>query len=212
MSLELVYVHFPKAAGTSLIRALDSHYGDALLKDYTHSPTDDWTDDPAYVPEGTRAVCGHFHANRYSAYHSGALRFTFLREPVDNLVSIYYFWQRFPSTGDATHDRFLTERPTIFDFAAYPELQQLASRGYFGGVDLGELDFVGFFERRGEGLAKLSAMSGIPVDAGLHVNRTPHEFDHERQELWADRDAIGALRDALREDVAFYERARQRFA
>jgi sulfotransferase famil protein len=211
MSLELVYVHFPKAAGTSLIQALRSHYGDALFADYMHHPPGDFSHDPGVVPEGVRAVCGHFHADRYAAYRS-ALRFTFLREPVDNLISIYYFWQKFPSIGYEAHDRFLAERPTIFALAEYPELRTLASQAYFGGVDLGTFDLVGFYERRAEGMAKLSALIGAPLDAGLHVNRTDDEFDQARAELKSDRAAMARLRDILSDDVAFYERAYERFS
>lgn len=211
MSLELIYVHFPKAAGTSLINALRSHYGDALLADYTHLPPGDYSHEPAYLPEGTRAVCGHFHADRY-AEHRTATRFTFLREPVDNLISIYYFWKKFPSIGYPAHDRFLAENPTVFELAEYPELRTLASRAYFGGVDLGDLDFVGFFERRAEGLASVSSLTDIPLSADLHVNRTDEEFDRAREELRADRAGMARLRDLLSEDVAFYERAFERFA
>lgn len=209
--LDLVYVHFPKAAGTSLIHELRAHYGDALLADYTHIPPDDWSHDPAYAPEGIRAVCGHFHADRYAAYRP-RFRFTFLREPIDNLVSIYFFWRRFPSTGYAAHDRFLAEKPSFVEFADYYELRYLASRHYFGGVNLERLDFVGFFERRREGLASLSSLIGIPLDADRHVNKTDESFAEERAELLADRRVIALVRNKLYDDVMFYEQAFERFS
>jgi hypothetical protein len=209
--LELVYVHFPKAAGTSLIHGLRSHYGDALLADYTHLPPLDWSHDPALVPDGIRAVCGHFHADRYVKYgHS--FRFTFLREPIDNLISIFYFWRTFPPSGFPAHERFLAESPSIFEFAAYPEMQRLACDAYFGGVDLESIDFVGFFERRSEDIPRLSARLGIPLEATLHINRTAEAFDHERRALKADRHAMARLRQQLTDDVAFYERAWERFS
>jgi hypothetical protein len=209
--LELVYVHFPKAAGTSLIHGLRSHYGDALLADYTHLPPLDWSHDPAFVPDGIRAVCGHFHADRYVKYgHS--FRFTFLREPVDNLISIYYFWRNFPSVGYPAHDRFLADNPSIVEFARYPEMRRLACEAYFGGVDLSTLDFIGFFERRADDIARLSMRLGIPLQASLHINRTAEEFDGERLGLKADRQTLARLRDELADDVAFYEHAWERFS
>ena len=211
MSLELVYIHFPKAAGTSLINDLRSHYGDALLADYTHLPPLDWSHDPAYVPDGVRAVCGHFHADRYVSYGS-RLRFTFLREPVDNLISIYYFWRTFPPSGFPAHERFLRDQPSIFEFATYPEMRLLASDAYFGGVDLTSLDFVGFYEQRATDMIKLSAILGIPLRPDVHLNRTSTAFDDERNELKSDSRAMARLREMLFEDVAFYERARERFS
>jgi hypothetical protein len=211
LSLELVYIHFPKAAGTSLICDLRAHFGDTLLADYTHLPPLDWSHDPAYVPDGVRAVCGHFHADRYAG-HACPLRFTFLREPVDNLISIYYFWRNFPPSGYPPHERFLSDEPTIFEFATYPELRQLASDAYFGGVDLGALDFVGFYEQRAADMDRLSAMLDIPLRPEVYLNRTSTAFDDERNELKSDSHAMAWLREMLSEDVAFYERARERFS
>ena len=211
MALELIYVHFPKAAGTSLAHALRIHYGDALVADFGHLPPSDWSRDPPDLADGVRAVHGHFHADRYAAY-AGAFRFTFLREPVDNLISIFYFWRTFPPSGYPAHERFLSEQPTIFEFAEYPEIQRLASVCYFGGVDLDRLDFVGFFERRTEDLLTLSGRLGLDLDADLHVNRTGQEFDQARAELKADSRAMARLRDQLADDVAFYERAYERWA
>lgn len=206
MSLEVVYIHFPKAAGTSLVHSLRSHYGESLLADYTHLPPDDWSHDPPHVSGGVRAVCGHFHAHRY-AMHRQAFRFTFLREPVDNLISIFYFWRTYPPIGYAAHERFLSEKPTIFEFATYPEIQRLASECYFGGVDMASLDFVGFFEHRAEDMLRLSTRLGFPVSSDVFINQTSQEFADERADLRANGPALAKLRDLLADDVSFYERA-----
>lgn len=210
MALELIFVHFPKSGGTSLVRSLSSHYGDALIEDYSHLPPLDYSGDPPLLSDETRAVCGHFHANRYAAY-AGAFRLTFLREPVDNLISIFYFWRDLPFGGYPAHGRFLSERPTIFEFAEYPELKRLSSFCYFGGVDINRFNFVGFYERRQEDISKLSGLLGIPLDADLHVNQTRDEYARERSELIADSKVIARLRAQLSDDVTFYERTRERW-
>jgi hypothetical protein len=209
MSLEIVYVHFPKAAGTSLVHSLRSHYGESLVADNTHLPPYDWSHDPAHVAGGVRAVFGHFHADRYAMYRE-AFRFTFLREPVDNLISIFYFWRTFPPSGYAAHERFLSEKPTIFAFATYPEIQRLASQCYFGGVDMDGLDFVGFFEHRTGDMLRLSTRLGFHVSPDVVINRTSPEFADERADLKANDRAMAKLRDLLADDVAFYERAYER--
>lgn len=207
MALELVYIHFPKAAGTSLIQSIRDHYGDdSAMGDYSHPPPASWAHDPPDLSTQVRAVFGHFHADRYATF-TDAFRFTFLREPVDNLISIYYFWRGYPASGYAAHERFLSEKPTIQEFAEYPELRTLASSSYFGGVDLAQLDFVGFYERRRTDLARLSAQLGFRVDPDVAVNRTNDAFDRERAELRSDARLMSSLRDRLADDVQFYERA-----
>jgi hypothetical protein len=178
------------------------------MLDYGHLPPLDWSHEPPCLATGTRAVCGHFHADRYAAHHD-AFRFTFLREPVDNLISIFHFWRTFPPSGYPAHERFLSEQPTIFEFAEYPELQRLSSSCYFGGVDMTRFDFIGFFERRVDDLSKLSGKLGFDVSTDVYVNKTSHEFDRERAELKADSNALAKIRDRLADDVAFYERARE---
>jgi hypothetical protein len=210
MDLEAVYVHFPKAAGTSLVQALKEHYGEAAVADYS-APPPMRDRHPPVLRTGTRAVYGHFHAERYSAQRP-ACRFTFLREPVDNLISIFYFWRTFPPSDYPAHQRFLFETPTIFQFAEYPEIRRLASSCYFGGVDLGRLDFVGFFERRTEDLRKLSSRLGFDLDPQLALNRTSEEFRVEREELKADTRAMASLRSRLADEVAFYQRALERWS
>jgi hypothetical protein len=211
LNLELVSIHFPKAAGSSLRGALARHFGDGLTLDYEHDPVnpDHLLSAPPALPDHTRAVHGHFRADRYAAYRR-ACHVTFLREPVANLISIYYFWRKFPPAGSPTHDRFLDERPTVLDFARfYWPVRRLMSVSYFGGFDVNSLDFVGFHETRARDLARLSKMLNIDLPAETYENRTPH--DDERTALADDGRTLAALRSLLADDVCFYERARERW-
>jgi len=200
----VVSVHFPKAAGTTLGRQLKAGLGDAAAFDYTHDPTLDAARTPLPWPDGARLVHGHFRPERHAA--PGRLLATFLREPVDNLISIYFFWQTLPPCGSAPHDRFLQEKPSLRDFARHGGLSRLMSETYFGGFDMGRFDFIGFHETRRADLVHFGRLIGLSLNAELHENRTPAH---------AERDAIplrirAELRDILAEDVAFYERMRAR--
>ena len=211
MNLELISVHFPKAAGSSLASALKAHFGDALALDYHHDPVNPdhpLSERPA-LTQGSRAVHGHFRWDRYIE-HRGAFRMTFLREPVANLVSIYSYWRSLPSQGSATHDRFLAEQPTILDFArSYWPLRRLMSVTYFGGMDIGSFDFVGFYETRVRDLDRLSKQLGLSLSSDIYVNQTAPM--PERQLLMQDSATVSTLRSLLRDDVAFFEKARERW-
>jgi hypothetical protein len=208
MALELVSVHFPKAAGSTLASALKGHFGDALAFDYSHDPVnpDHILSEPPAHCVGIRAVHGHFRGDRYEEQRN-AFRFTFLREPVENLISIYYYWRSHPTHGNPTHDLFLREQPTIVDFAAHCwPIRRLMSMSYFGGVDIRTFDFVGFYETRIRDLARLSSQIGVSFPPHVHSNPTaPHQ---DRQLLLSDKIALSTLRSVLADDVAFYESAR----
>src|SRR5262245_8416038 len=213
MRLELVSVHFPKAAGTSLAKNLRAHFGEALALDYGHDPVnpDHRLSEAPMLPAGTRAVHGHFRGDRYREFR-GAFRITFLREPVSNLVSIYFFWRSFPAHGNATHDRFVAEQPSITDFARHcSPIRRLMSMSYFGGVDMGCFDLVGFYETWERDMARLSTLLGGSLSSDLYVNRTNYAEAGNRQALMEDAATLATLRSLLADDVAFYEAARQRW-
>jgi hypothetical protein len=211
MTVELISVHFPKAAGTSLGAMLRSYFGFDLFTDYDHDPVNpnhDLNDSPR-LPPGTRAVHGHFRGDRYQAFRS-AHHVTFLREPVDNLISIYYFWRTLAAHGNAAHDHFVSERPTIFEFAEYGPCRRLMTECYFGRLDLNVFDFIGFYEFRVEDLMTLSNISGFRVDKDIYLNRLSDTEAAERSALKTCAKSMEALRAILSDDIAFYERALRR--
>jgi hypothetical protein len=129
---------------------------------------------------------------------------TFLRHPVDNLISIYYFWKALPEVGNPVHTRFLHEHPSILEFAMYSGIRTLMSETYFGGFDMSRFDFIGFYETRNADIPRLSEELGLPLSSAYYENRTVETG--ERHPLDADNSIRRRLNDLLAADVAFYER------
>jgi hypothetical protein len=204
----VVSVHFPKAAGTSLRTQLARLLGDRMVLDYAQDPVGADRIESAPFPPGALLVHGHFNARRYADVT--ARRVTFLRHPVDNLISIYVFWLAAPATDHGVHARFLRERPSILEFAAhYTPLARLMSETYFGGVDMARFEFVGFHETRHTDIPALGTMLGLPLSAEVAENRTPTR--PERQAIEADAATRARLTDLLAQDVAFYDREWRRW-
>jgi hypothetical protein len=200
-----VSIHFPKAAGNSLATQFKTLLGDQIAFDYDHAPLTLAAHERGDFPASKRAVHGHFRPQRYQS--ADAYRITFLREPVENLISIFFYWKTLPDVGVvAAHTRFLKEQPDVFEFAAYPGLNRLMSDTYFGGYDTAQFDFVGFHETRVHDIPRLGRALGLPLQADVHENKTSECA--ERRALEADHDAIGRLRGLLAADIAFYERLR----
>jgi hypothetical protein len=200
----VVSIHFPKAAGSSLHVQLVKLLGEKVSLDYTHDPLTSAGSETATFPIGSTIVHGHFRAQRYAS--ENAYWMTFLRHPVDNLISIYFFWKSLSEPGHALHGRFLRERPSILEFAMYPGITRLMSETYFGNFDMSRFDFIGFYESRDSDIPRLAKDLGLPLVAGLHENRTNDTI--ERIALEADASIRRRLSDLLAADVAFYERLR----
>jgi hypothetical protein len=198
----VVSIHFPKAAGTSLHAQFTKLLGDEVSLDYTHGPLTSAGNETAEFPTGKKLVHGHFRAQRYAA--SDAFWMTFLRHPVDNLISIYFYWSTAMGGTNAIKTRFLRERPSVLEFARYPGINRLMSETYFGNFDMRRFDFLGFYERRETDIPRLGQDLGLPLLASVHENRTNESI--ERLELEADASVRRQLIDILTTDVAFYER------
>jgi hypothetical protein len=202
----VVSVHFPKAAGSSLWAQFARLLGDKAALDFTHDPFTSAGSESAEFPAEKTLVHGHFRAKRYES--TDAYWMTFLRHPVDNLISIYFYWKSLREPGHSLHARFLAEVPSLLEFALYPGINRLMSEMYFGGFDMNRFGFIGFYETRDISLARLGNELGLPLVADVHENRTKETV--ERLALESDPRIRRRLTDLLGCDVAFYERMRMR--
>jgi hypothetical protein len=213
----LVSVHFPKTSGWALRAELITTLGDTnVLLDYDCDPVDPvnplWIDRQRFLdsrPRGLhpfKAVHGHFPIIKYDLLPR-AFRIVMLREPVDNLISIFYFWRNlFDSSyrGHALYELVKEQRLSLLEFAEIPSLRQLMSRSYFGRYDMRRFDIIGDYSRRAEYLAAVSAAIGIWLVPDRRENVTP--LSEERGNVSNDTKLISRLRDLLRDDIMFYER------
>lgn len=218
--VELISLHVPKCAGTSLRTALQAAYGaDAVYLDYADRPIDPAApmnlDPDGFVAgfrrhgypflEGKRVVHGHFHAGKY-AHLQARRRATFLRHPVDRLISHFEFWRTLPPHGHALHQYVLDSGIDVIRFARLPMMRFFYSRAFFGGVDMHAFDLIGSVEGMDRDVRALADLIGHPLlvaveNAGMRGQPSPPP-----SVLPGD----GALRDILAgilgDDIAFYER------
>ena len=205
MAHRYVSVHFPKAGGSSLKVQLESGLGSGLLQDYEHHPLGPHgMEEVDELPPQYKMVHGHFRASRYAKLKNRFL-FTFLRNPVDNLISIYFFWREFPPTDFYWHLKFLKEKPTILEFARYAPYQRLMSETYFDGFDMNRFDFIGFHETRRDDYLKLASLIDLPLSGDVHVNKTENGSE-ERAAITQSNKTMGELADLLGDDLDFYHR------
>lgn len=211
-NLKIISVHTPKTGGTSIRTALANAFGAAFAVDYSEDPADPTSprqlDPEQYfsrnrgLPVGIRCLHGHFHPAQFNL--EDTFLFTLLRHPVDNIISIYFFWKALPPQGQPLHDYFLSRGMDILAMARLPLLRHLYSRTYFGGFDMTRFDLVGRHEARAAALDKLSQVAGVAIDTSVQVNVTG--VSAEREKLLADGARMQQLHDILDEDIRFYEK------
>ncbi len=113
----LVFVHIPKAGGSTLQESILSHYPGGKFYRFT-GDTQQWLDFPG-VDEEERAsfdvLVGHVHYGVHRYLPEPATYMTMLRDPVDRVVSHYYY-----VLSDTTHylHPIVAQRGyTLYEFA-----------------------------------------------------------------------------------------------
>lgn len=200
--LELVSIHIPKTAGTALYVGLDKHYGQALLTDHNVTRYEDWILQPSYneshpapVGPSTRAVHGHFRADRYHV--SDAFIMTWLRDPVERLLSNYFF--HLAGSPNCQFDRA--------DLRVWANLAADYYASIICCIDSKRFNFVGFTDRWAEDIVRMERGIGIKIELMSRVNETPE--NPQRKDVEADTSLVAELRDILRRDYAVYDRFRE---
>jgi Sulfotransferase family len=111
----LIFLHLPKTAGSTVVRILEREYGnDAVLPLYDSKFGDEVAELAPDQAARTRAIAGHFYFGVHDDVPARCRYFTFLREPVERIVSHYHFVRHQP-----TH--YLHEAATSMSIGSYVE-------------------------------------------------------------------------------------------
>ena len=208
----LVSLHLPKTAGTSFAASLAAAFGDGFRADYGDLPmqTPRWARRLAaaraglalrdQLPAHVSCVHGHFLPFKYRiALGRRRVQYvTWLRDPVERVVSHYHFWRRDYDGSDPAQplrNRMLHEQWSLERFALGPELRNVYSE-YLWRFPFSRFAFVGISERYDADLARFAAryMGGTAAVATALAN--------------PERDGPGyQLEPGLRARIARYHRA-----
>ena len=111
------------------------------------------------IPEDTRVIHGHFYysdaVNLFQAVPDVPI-VTWLRNPIDRMISRYYYSKRKFEDGDQPHKTHMAHY-SLLDFVRDERCINEMSLA-LKGVDLADLAFVGILEHLEEDVAYLAAM------------------------------------------------------
>jgi len=121
--MKLVSVHVPKSAGLSFQKHLDHLFGKRVFWDYNHTDRPDYIPEPAPLPvlaqlrkNKTTIIHGHFFLSRYR-HIPGLQRGMLFRDPVERLLSHYYYWLKAPDMGHPNCRKLIREGLSVVEFA-----------------------------------------------------------------------------------------------
>jgi len=184
----LISVHIPKCAGTSFRHILHAVHGDRLWTNcggiFTRAQAQ-----AELIPPHTACIHGHFLADAFDDIVPRRQLVTWVRHPVERVVSNYYHFLRSPDMRDDCCRRLFKERLSLRQFAELDWMRNEATR-YLAGKSPDEFAFVGIAEKFGESLAVFAKTFGwsLPQPAprdnanpnrvGAHYDLRPEDHGH----------------------------------
>jgi hypothetical protein len=207
---KLIVVHVPKCGGTSLRHSLASRFGSAaIFADYKY-----FKGKPVVRPAviDKPIIYGHFPAARYQNEHD-AFWVTLLRHPVDRLFSLFFNWRysaikQLKNPTDLLRRQVRRGQVDLLEFARQPIAHVLTGK-HFAGFDMSRFNLIIAHEHYDAGVARLGAELGVRLDvayANVSSSRSP-AYDRARRKMAADQRVMSELREILRPEIEFYDRA-----
>jgi hypothetical protein len=138
----VIFLHVPKAAGSSLQRILDYQYKPTNTFSISRSRTvEEFKQLPRERREKIRLLKGHMYFGLHEFLPSPSTYITVLRDPVDRIISLYYFVLQSPHHS---HHKLVTSQNMSLEDYFYSGRKRQLNNGQtrlLSGIDSTVIDF-----------------------------------------------------------------------
>lgn len=180
----LLSVHIPKTGGVSFRNMLKDHYGPGFVLRYWEV-TDAWGRVLAEgVPATATCVHGHFVADELADRFPAAELITWVRDPVERVVSSYYHRLRDPDPRNRVSRMIHDQGLGLRKFAELPEMRNEMA-WFMGRKRPQDFAFIGITEHFEAAMKLFCREFGLPAQPirrdNCNPGRTAERYDLEPQ-------------------------------
>lgn len=210
--VEIISVHVHKTAGGTFGRCLKQVYGELqVFSDYQGENLETIMARLSVQPQ-VRVIHGHFAARKYKGYFQSAKRIIWLRNPIIQFISGYFFWKSQPRDVffSEEHKYMVENNIRLLEFAEMQAKNWINSLTdfYCRDMDLTDFYFVGIQEFFQDDLAELKQMLGFP-DWKMEIfnqNKYPN-YQECLKEALEDKKLLNRLIAMNSKDIELYQTA-----
>ena len=121
------FLHIPKTAGSALTALLESRFTPDEIAPYT-GPMD------AIEQAGQRLICGHRDFDDASRLSGDVRIITYLRDPLDRVLSLYNFWRSYTWEEIARRNmrgNMIAKSHSFLEFIRHPQMRSHMNNGMY---------------------------------------------------------------------------------
>ncbi len=167
----ILSLHIPKTAGSTLVSAYRGAFGPRTLYHNAH-PDIVYETSKHDLEERYDVIHGHLDLSRLKGIIDDDTKIvTFLRDPVQRVVSSYHYHTKPDVTGDVA-TLVKSQNMSLAEFAQQPGQSNLQSR-MIAPIGRDRLNFIGFSEAFSDSLARLSDYLGTALVNEANRNANP---------------------------------------
>jgi hypothetical protein len=193
-------IHIPKTAGVSIRNILKEHYGPGFVQHYWQI-TDAWGQTLEKVPSDAICVHGHYQADQLTGIFPEAALITWVRDPVERVVSSYFHRLRDPDWRHPVCHELHSRKLSVTEYAALPLVRNEITH-FFGSRRPEDFFFIGIVEEFDQSLARMAALLDIPAARSRWDNVNPEKQKDHYELAPAVRQEIQQLNE---QDLRLYE-------
>ncbi len=203
---KLVSIHIPKTGGSSFHKILQQQYAENQLFSFEKRIGSDQSnmkthqDLIAKIPEQVMCIHGHFHHSELKPYlqqFPDTKLVTWLRNPIERVISHYYFLMQRISKNTNDKERYL-ENVSLLEFAECDSRKNLIHR-YLQGSDLNSFFFIGILENFAKDISSLSHRLGWVLS-----NADFHEKNNIQNKYEVDEKTRRHIKELNKKDFKIY--------
>ena len=156
----LLSMHIPKTAGVSFRKILAQLYGSGFVQ-YYWEITDAHGRVQREIPTGATCIHGHFMAHALADKFPEAKLVTWVRDPVDRVISSYFHRLREPDWRHPVCMELHAKKLSIVDYSRLELVRNEMTR-FFGERQPEDFAFIGMFEQLELSMARFFDEFSLP--------------------------------------------------
>lgn len=210
--LEIIHIHIPKTAGTSLLNVLQKKYSPNEIRMIKRKEL------TGNLIERESVIIKHLISKEHKILH-GHLHYkeidfvlkmnkevkiiTFIRNPIDRVISNYLFFKQRIIEGKINKSELSRKNETLMEYARLEESQNRQSK-FLDGLDLEKIYFLGIMENFSEDIKTLCKGLDIYLREIPKLNKNKH---FETGDLKVTEAEVQEIKSLNQKDLLLYKNA-----